>query len=49
MLYKMLLKLKERKGLTEDLKNKIDIFYIGDRITKEQYKSLMNIVNEKTN
>ena len=26
MLYKTLKKLKERNGLTEDLKNKIDIF-----------------------
>lgn len=27
MLYRTLLKLKERNGLTDDLKNKIDIFF----------------------
>ena len=27
MLYKTLLKLKERNGLTDDLKNKIDVFF----------------------
>ena len=42
MLYKILLKLKERKGLTDDLKNKIDVFFAVGRITKEQYNALMN-------
>lgn len=43
MLYKTLLKLKEKNGLTDDLKNKIDIFFATDRITEEQYNELMNI------
>ena len=47
MLYKTLLKLKERNGLTEDLKNKIDIFFATGRITEDQYNDLMNIGNEE--
>lgn len=47
MLYKTLKKLKERNGLTEDLKNKIDIFFTTGRITEEQYNDLMNIGNEE--
>lgn len=47
MLYKTLKKLKERNGLTEDLKNKIDIFFATGRITEDQYNNLMDIGNEK--
>ena len=47
MLYKTLMKLKERNGLTEDLKNKIDIFFATGRITEDQYNNLMDIDNEK--
>lgn len=47
MLYRTLVKLKERKGLTDDLKNKIDIFFATGRITEEQYNNLMDIDNEK--
>lgn len=43
MLYRTLLKLKEKNGLTDDLKNKIDIFFATGRITEEQYNELMNI------
>ena len=43
MLYKTLLKLKERTGLTDDLKNKIDVFFAVGRITEEQYNTLMDI------
>lgn len=43
MLYKTLKKLKERNGLTEDLKNKIDVFFAVGRITEEQYNELMDI------
>ena len=48
MLYRTLLKLKERNGLTDDLKNKIDIFFATGRITEEQYNELMD-VNKKEN
>lgn len=47
MLYRTLLKLKERDGLTIDLKNKIDIFFATGRITEEQYNDLMDIEEEK--
>lgn len=47
MLYKTLVKLKERKGLTDDLKNKIDIFFATGRITEEQYNDLMDIGDEE--
>lgn len=43
MLYRTLLKLKERNGLTDDLKNKIDVFFAVGRITEEQYNELMDI------
>ena len=43
MLYKTLLTLKKLKGLTYDLKNKIDIFFATGRITEEQYNELMDI------
>ena len=44
MLYRTLLKLKERNGLTDDLKNKIDIFFATGRITEEQYNELMDFI-----
>lgn len=47
MLYKALLKLKERNGLTDNLKNKIDIFFATDRLTEEQYNGLMDINKEE--
>lgn len=46
MLYRTLKKLKERNGLTDDLKNKIDVFFAVGRITEEQYNDLMD-VNKK--
>ena len=47
MLFKTLLKLKERNGLTDDLKNKIDVFFAVGRITEGQYNILMDIPMEK--
>lgn len=47
MLYRTLLKLKERDGLTDGLKNKIDIFFATGRITEEQYDELMDIKKEE--
>lgn len=47
MLYRALLKLKERNGLTDNLKNKIDIFLAVGRITEEQYSELMDINKEE--
>ena len=47
MLFRTLLKLKERNGLTDDLKNTIDIFFATGRITEEQYHELMDINKEE--
>lgn len=47
MLYRTLLKLKERNGLTYDLKNKIDVFFAVGRITEEQYNELMDVNKEE--
>lgn len=47
MLYKTLLKLKEKNGLTDDLKTKIDVFYAVGRITEEQYNELMDVNKEE--
>ena len=47
MLYRALLKLKKRNGLTDDLKNKIDIFFATGRITEEQYNELMDVGKEE--
>ena len=47
MLYRTLLKLKERNGLTDDLKNKIDILFPVGRITEEQYNELMDVGKEE--
>ncbi|MGN0464891.1 MAG: hypothetical protein ACI4F9_00910 [Lachnospiraceae bacterium] len=49
MLYKTLLKLKEKTGLTDELKNKIDVFFAVGRITEQQYNVLMDILVEEEN
>lgn len=41
---------KINKGLLDDAyvektKNQLDIFFYGDRITQEQYKELMDLIN----
>lgn len=47
MLFKTLQKLKEKTGLTEDLKGKIDVFFAVGRITQDQYNELMGIESEE--
>lgn len=47
MLFKTLKKLKERNGLADDLKTKIDVFYAVGRITEEQYNELMDVGKEE--
>lgn len=36
-----------RKGLTEDLKTKIDVFYALGRLTEKEYSELMDIPYEE--
>lgn len=40
MLYRTLVKLKEKSGLTDDLMSKIDVFYALGRLTMEEYNNL---------
>ena len=47
MLFMTLNKLKMRKGLTEDLKTKIDVFYAHGRLTEKEYSELMDIPYEE--
>lgn len=47
MLFTTLNKLKMRKGLTEDLKTKIDVFYALGRLTEKEYSELMDIPYEE--
>ena len=47
MLFKTLLKLKEKSGLSEDLKDKIDVFYALGRLTDAEYNELMDILPEE--
>ena len=47
MLFTTLNKLKMRKGLTEDLKTKIDVFYALGRLTEKQYTEFIDIPYEE--
>lgn len=47
MLFTTLRKLKIRKGLTEDLKTKIDVFYALNRLTEKEYSELMDVNKEE--
>ncbi len=46
-LYEILKKQIAKEGLTEELKQKIDVFYLAGRLTEEEYKDLMGL-NEET-
>lgn len=43
MLFKVLKKQIEKSGLTEELKEKIDVFYASGRLSEDEYKELMGI------
>ena len=47
MLYRTLCKLKEKSGLTDDLMNKIDVFYALGRLSDEEYNALMGVPAEE--
>lgn len=47
MLFRTLKKQIAKYGLTEDLKQKIDLFYLAGRITETEYKNLMGIKTEE--
>lgn len=43
MIYKLMKKKIRREGLTEENKNLLDVYLLGERITQEQYEELMGI------
>ena len=43
MIYKLRKKKIQREGLTEENKNLLDVYLLGERITQEQYEKLMKI------
>ena len=45
MLYNMIVRMIERKN-TQGLKEKIEVFYEYNEITKEEYNNLIKLLNE---
>ena len=45
MIYKLMKKKIQREGLTEENKNLLDVYFLGGRITQEQYEELMELTN----
>lgn len=43
MIYKLMKKKIAKEGLTEENKNLLDVYLMGNRITQDQYEELMNI------
>lgn len=42
-IYTLMKKKIEREGLTEENKNKLDVYLLGNRITIEEYEELMGV------
>lgn len=48
MTYENCKKIIENKRYTkDDMLNKLDVFYLADRITEEQYKELSEMINNQ--
>lgn len=45
MIYRLMEKKIQREGLTEENKNLLDVYLLGNRITQSQYEELMRLVN----
>ena len=45
MIYKLMKKKIQREGLTEENKNLLDVYLLGERITQVQYEELMGLTN----
>lgn len=45
MIYRLMKKKIQREGLTEENKNLLDVYLLGERITQEQYEELMGLIN----
>lgn len=47
MIYRLMRMKIRREGLTEENKNLLDVYLLGNRITQAQYEELMNIKEVK--
>lgn len=47
MIYRLMRMKIRREGLTEENKNFLDVYLLGNRITQAQYEELMNIKEVK--
>lgn len=45
MIYRLMKKKIQREGLTEENKNLLDVYLLGNIITQSQYEELMRLVN----
>ena len=45
MIYRLMKKKIQREGLTEENKNLLDVYLLGNRITQSQYEELMRLAN----
>lgn len=47
MVYRLMKKKIQREGLTEENKNLLDVYLLGNRITQIQYEELMQLKEPK--
>lgn len=45
MIYRLMKKKIQREGLTEENKNLLDVYLLGNRIMQSQYEELMGLAN----
>ena len=45
MIYRLMKNKIRREGLTEENKNLLDVYLLGNRITQSQYEELMQLAN----
>lgn len=45
MIYRLMKNKIRREGLTEENKNLLDVYLLGNRITQSQYEELMGLAN----
>ncbi len=45
MIYRLMKNKIRREGLTEENKNLLDVYLLGNRITQTQYEELMQLAN----
>lgn len=45
MIYRLMKKKIQREGLTEENKNLLDVYLLGERISQSQYEELMKLAD----